>query len=394
MRRPLFALFWLIAAAAAFLHGPAAHAQVVRQAEAIGLTPAVSLLWLMPGNPQPVPGREGHNIRRIYFGTDREGHGGAFGEDRSFRLQLGVADVSIPPGHRTGKVERPRKMPRAVRAIYQQAPDPARHFTLQAVRTLTPGQFHAGAAAREIAGTPAGTAIIYLHGFNTGFEKAVFRAAQIAHDLSLEGQMFVFSWPSRGRTVSYFTDLDSARSSASRFAAFLDIVRSMPGIRRVHLIAHSMGNETLAAMLAIRAEHIQGPQEPLIDQLILTAPDIDAEIFSRTAGRYRRFARGITMYVCARDKSLILSRSLRDNFARAGDVPPGGPVAAEGIDTIDITAAGSALFSLNHLIWAEQPEVLADLGRLFRNGTSDPKSRMPGLEAVRRGSRTYWRVPG
>ena len=38
-------------------------------------------------------------------------------------------------------------------------------------------------------------AVVFVHGYNTAFDYAVYRTAQIAYDLKFDGVPFLFSWP-------------------------------------------------------------------------------------------------------------------------------------------------------------------------------------------------------
>ena len=53
------------------------------------------------------------------------------------------------------------------------------------------------------------------------------------------------------------------------------MVKKQAGIRRVHVIAHSMGNRVVAEALYARGQRA----EPLVDQLVLAAPDVWASRF-------------------------------------------------------------------------------------------------------------------
>ena len=68
---------------------------------------------------------------------------------------------------------------------------------------------------------------------------------QLAYDLGFDGPVFAFSWPSRERLFSYIGDGDSARLSAPGLREFLETVVAETKARRIHIIAHSMGNEVL-----------------------------------------------------------------------------------------------------------------------------------------------------
>lgn len=60
---------------------------------------------------------------------------------------------------------------------------------------------------------------IFIHGFNTKFEDAVLRAAQIGYDLGIGQRIGLFSWPSKGSIIKY--NADETMSEASKYLAQL-----------------------------------------------------------------------------------------------------------------------------------------------------------------------------
>ena len=57
-------------------------------------------------------------------------------------------------------------------------------------------------------------ALVFVHGFNTTFDNALFRTAQIAYDLKFDGAPFVYSWPSQGQVG--FQDYSYDRESTGQ----------------------------------------------------------------------------------------------------------------------------------------------------------------------------------
>ena len=45
--------------------------------------------------------------------------------------------------------------------------------------------------------------MVFIHGFNVPFEDAIYRTAQLAHDLDFDGAPILYSWPSRGTMLGY-----------------------------------------------------------------------------------------------------------------------------------------------------------------------------------------------
>ena len=86
----------------------------------------------------------------------------------------------------------------------------------------------------------------------------------------------------------------------------------------------------------------------------------------------RPAALGFTLYANDNDRALDLSRRFWGGIQRAGDLPP---LIAPGIDTIDITAIGSSLLSLNHSEYADNPALLTDIAQIFQSHLRPPSKR-------------------
>jgi esterase/lipase superfamily enzyme len=153
-----------------------------------------------------------------------------------------------------------------------------------------------------------------------------------------------------------------------------------------------MGNLALLDVLKeLAAAKVSGVA---LDQLILAAPDVDRDAFENMAKSIRGLAHGVTLYAAANDRALDVSRRFYGGIPRAGDVPEGGPLVLDGIDTIDVTAASMDSLSLHHSGYAESNALLSDIGLVIQTGERPPDRRTPILErltATKGGS--YWRYP-
>ena len=62
-------------------------------------------------------------------------------------------------------------------------------------------------AGRNWAAQMQGEAVLlFVHGYNTSFEAAVVKAAQLKVDMPWSGPIIAFSWPSHGDTLDYSGD--------------------------------------------------------------------------------------------------------------------------------------------------------------------------------------------
>ena len=115
----------------------------------------------------------------------------SFTHERAPQPSLGAATVQIPRDHKIGSIE----LPINKRGFwgYEEKLDPARHFVIKDVMLMAPELWEGTVSDHH-----SNSALIFIHGFNTTFEEALYRASQIVWDLQFKGTAVVFSWPSWG----------------------------------------------------------------------------------------------------------------------------------------------------------------------------------------------------
>ncbi len=351
--------------------------------------------------PQPRSASAGSDVDEsfqvvpVFYGTDRaeepNPNRAAYSSERGRRLALGRALVTVPKTHEVPQIERPwtLRVPYFNVVLYQEAEDPQRHFTLQEVKKLSTDDF-LRLVRERLAGSSRfkDHALIFVHGYNTAFDSALYRTAQIAYDLKFDGAAFAYSWPSGGAVASYTYDRESAGAARPYLRQFLELVVKQTGAKAISIIAHSMGNQPLLEVL--KDMHSAAPDGVVINQMILAAPDVDADNFTNLAAAIEGFAKGVTLYAASNDRALIISRNFWQN-PRAGDVPAGGPLIVSGIDTIDISGASTDVFAFNHSGYAEHNDLLQDIGKLIQSGVRPPDVRLPILKRVTTDRGDYWR---
>lgn len=335
----------------------------------------------------------------VYYGTDRAVEADPerlkYGAERGHKLQLGRALVTVPTAHKVPAIERPWviEIPYFKVKIYEEKEDPSKHFTLQELTALTKEELLALVKERLAkSATFKDHAIVFVHGFNTSFDYALYRTAQIAYDLKFDGAPFVYSWPSGGKVASYTYDRGSAEQAEPHLAEFLDLVVKESGAKSISLIAHSMGNEVLLRVL--ERMRPKAPEGVVISQVILAAPDVDRDKFQNIARQITDFAQGVTLYAASNDRALRYSASFWGGIPRAGDVPETGPLIIPGVDTIDVSAVSTDSLGLNHSGYAENNTLLNDIKLLIQTGQRPPNKRVPSLEALTTAQGgAYWRYP-
>jgi esterase/lipase superfamily enzyme len=201
-------------------------------------------------------------------------------------------------------------------------------------------------------------ALVFIHGYNTSFNDAAIRAAQLATDLEHSGLTAFFSWPSKGSLLGYVADEASIQYSEKYITTFLTDFVEKSGANRVHIIAHSMGNRGL--LEAINRINKERP-EIQFGQIILAAPDIDADVFSELADAYTKQSEQTTLYVSSADKAVGASKWIHSH-ARAGFTPPVSVVPQ--MDTIEVETEVD-LLQLGHGYFAEHASLLGDIDKLI-----------------------------
>jgi len=342
----------------------------------------------------------------VYFGTDRKREAdrnkfgravAAFGTGRSNQLTLGKAVVTVPKeGREKGSIPRP-EWDLIVARFSLRDEDLSRDFTVFAVDVMSKRDF-IREARQKLAGARRfpGQAFVFVHGYFVTFDDALFRAAQIAHDLEFDGVPFVYSWPSVAGLTGYVLDRGRARDARDQLREFVDTIAKESGAKEVHLIAHSMGADPLLEVL--RDIQRSEPQvaksagHPRFGEIILAAPDVTRESFELIASQITGLRRGMTLYASSNDRALAASRWTRLGESPAGYVPTGGPVVVPGAaDTIDISSLDTSFFGVNHSTFADREALLGDIRRLISSGMRPPNTRGPEFELVQSDHGAYWR---
>lgn len=299
-----------------------------------------------------------------------------YGNQRG-ELEMGTCQVSIPRSHERGELERPSIF------RFQLQEDAAQHVVLLNV-TQQPEEDFFRALATRVAASKKKEALVFVHGFNVTFEAAARRTAQLAYDLKFDGAPIFFSWPSQGGLLQYTVDETNVAWSAPHLKDFLLAVAEHSGASAVNLVAHSMGNRALTAALQTLAYEIKG-QAPLFREVVLTAPDIDADVFRRDlAPAVVKMANRVTLYASSNDEALRISKQIH-GYPRAGDSGP-NLIVVPGVDTIDVSSVDTSL--LGHSYYGSNDSVLADLFDLLVE--SKPARERHRLRSVAIGQLSYW----
>ncbi|MGI9388226.1 MAG: alpha/beta hydrolase [Methyloligellaceae bacterium] len=336
-----------------------------------------------PSDDDMVPERQDdHYVVDVFFATDRNRAADTaevFTGDRhpSEALSFGSLKISVPEHHEVGEIEQPSWW----QILLGFERDPNRFFTIQDIEDLEERAFFENVDGFQSA-RGASEAFIFIHGYNNSFVDAAFRTGQIAFDMRFRGAGILYSWPSAGTLTGYYSDAENARWTVPHLEDFLTKLAAVPSIRVLHLIAHSMGNQALAA--ALENLSLRGTV-PAFNQIVLTAPDIDAGVFAQISEKIVNAAERVTLYASENDRALHASRQFT-SYPRLGDISD-GVFVLDGIDTIDASNVDTDI--LGHGYFAKSESILSDIDRLL--SLRRPPGERPGLIPVALDeNKTYW----
>lgn len=309
----------------------------------------------------------------ILAATTREAESAQPGElysgERAIGLHFADIAVSVPPDsvRKPGDVQWPENG----------GGNPMTEFTTISAERISKEQALDRFYAR-LRKTPHRSVLLFVHGYNTRFEEAVYRFAQISHDAKAPAVPLLFTWPSRGRLLAYTYDRESANYSRDSLEAVLQYLVKDKSVNEITILAHSMGNwVTVEALrqMSIRDRGIN----PKIKNVMLAAPDIDVDVFRRQIAAIGDKRPPFYVFVSQDDKALAVSRRVWGSNARVGAVDPEqepyrSMFAKEKITVVDLTKEKSA-DSLNHGKFANSPEVVQIIGGQLAAGQTLTDSR-------------------
>lgn len=321
---------------------------------------------LLAANPAAPPPAGVAAKHEIFVATTRDKDKDqrvVFSGARSDDVAFARVGVTVPKTHEIGRIER---------AKGGTPGDPAKDFTAVDLKLFqTESSFITAVADR------GDRVLVFVHGYNTGFDDGVYRLTQIAHDTKYPGTPILFSWASGARTRDYVYDKDSSTAARDDLEQVLVALSKSPRIKSIDIIAHSMGN--WLAMEALRQLAIAGNRD-LNDKLgyvVLASPDIDVDIFKKQMERYGKPDKPFVVLLSADDKALRFSSLIAGKQARVGDEANADELAALGVTVVDLSATKSG-DKLNHAKFADNPVLVQLLGERLRM----PESLQPSPQKI------------
>lgn len=328
----------------------------------------------------PAPPEKKYTEYNVFFGTDRYLKSrkpvkftGKRSEDG---IHYGVATVSVPAVHREGKIERPS-------LLFRLLPEnPDKYIVIHSKKVMPDHEWIETLQKRLALSIDANSSrnegLLFIHGYNVDLDAALWRSAQLCHDLKFGGQMLCFSWASKGSTAGYTADEATIDWSAFNLREYLTTVTQKLGLSELHIVAHSMGNR---ALLAVLENWENKPGATPIRQIILAAPDVDAHRFKQIGQVFSAYEQ-VTLYASRNDRAIAISQTVHSS-PRAGGANP--PLVMEHLSTVDVSSAGKDMLGLGHSYATGASKVFRDLFYIVKH-RHKPDQRA----GIKKSDEGYW----
>lgn len=283
---------------------------------------------------------------------------GTYGFRRAQDLRFLEMTVSIPPRHTPGSLD-----------FSYANPNPDRQFVLAGV-TEFPGPQSLKDRVRG-----ADEVTVFVHGYNATQTETAFRAAQLSHDIGIPGTTLIYSWPSRATGYGYAYDLDSMLFARDGLEETIRVLKSS-GVKRVVLVAHSMGGALSMEMMRQAELREPGWSRRNLEGVILISPDLDVDLFRSQMDAIKSPPDPFVIMVSKKDKVLNVSTRLRGtaNSERLGNIRSIDKLASYPINIIDTTAFSGDAGS-SHFVAATSPALLSLLNSVRRVSSTFGKDR-------------------
>jgi esterase/lipase superfamily enzyme len=302
-----------------------------------------------------------------------------FGNERERVLTLGFFDTKIAPTLGLGMILDPTDW-------FQNE-----EIQLKQVQLLDQSEFITQ-LRQQVQASPLRSILINVNGFRERFPSALRKTAFLSHVLDINSPVLVFDWPGdQGSTPrGYRRAQRIAGESGAELAQTLGLIIRQVQPDRLWLVANSMGGEVVVHAFSILYQEADlADAEVEIEDVVLTAPDVDRDEFDRQFKQeIAALARNLTVYVSSNDRALLISRVLNrgrrlgeatlnprnpDQFEEAARVLELVEPNNELVTLVDVTPVNRTRNFHNFSL--ETPEFFDDLFLRLTN-TNTPTNRL------------------
>jgi esterase/lipase superfamily enzyme len=299
-----------------------------------------------------------------------------FGNERRGQLHYGHFDTEIEPTLGLGMLINPTDW-------FQNE-----EIQLLSVESLQRDAFVEG-LRRVVERSPFRSLLIVVHGFREAFPSALRKTAFLGHVLDLNSPVLLFDWPgNQGTSISGYRRAHAvAQQSGTELAGAIRLIVDEVRPDRLWVLANSMGAQVVVDAFSDLYESADfADQETEIENVILTAPDVDTEEFNeRFKQEITALAGNLAVYVSSNDRALLLSRII-NRGRRKGESMLDPDMLEEAIRVSELIEPDSDLITLVdvtpvnrtrnfHSFSLETPEFFDDLYLRLTNAVP-PNSRL------------------
>lgn len=187
--------------------------------------------------------------------------------------------------------------------------------------------------------TIEGDMLFFVHGFHTDLSIALQSICDLEkvyiNDSSSIKHIVIFTWPAQDKLLRYRDDAKDAELSgfslARCYLMLIDFFRAIFGTNpqkpinppcknNIHLMAHSMGNRVIEAMMTELLNQRDGNVTAIFKEIILIASDVDWQVFEepRSFNQLTEIGERVTVYYNNKDKALFISETTKNAYNRLG----------------------------------------------------------------------------
>ena len=227
---------------------------------------------------------------------------------------------------------------------------------------------------------PSKDLYVYVHGFNNSFYDSIARAAILWHSISRQGVFLAYTWPAgSGGPLGYFYDRESGEFTIFHLREVLRLLAQVPGVERLHVIAHSRGTDVATTALrelniALRAQG-RDPQQALkLETLMLAAPDLDLDVFAQRfwIENLGAMANRTAIYFSSEDGAINFSNWLFGSKTRIGtlsniELTPVQTRLFKELDRINLIECQVSGHGTSHAYVFGHPAAMSDVVAVLRD---------------------------